>query len=175
MWPRQAVRLPLVPHCLRYSSISGSPWDMGSVLALMENLKISAETKMTLVTNVRDHMKSGWLCSQLVSLARVVWNWAWSLKVAQSGLTLCDPMDCNMPGPAVHMILQARILECIFHSLLQKIFPTQGSNPGLLHCRWILYHLSHQRVSPNPRAPISMTLNGQSMGTCPPLLTMNYY
>ena len=30
------------------------------------------------------------------------------------------------------------------HSLLQGIFLTQGSNPGLLHCRQILYHLSHQ-------------------------------
>ena len=30
------------------------------------------------------------------------------------------------------------------HFLLQGIFPTQGSNPGLPHCRWILYHLSHQ-------------------------------
>ena len=29
-------------------------------------------------------------------------------------------------------------------SLLQRIFPTQGSNPGLLHCREILYRLSHQ-------------------------------
>ena len=29
-------------------------------------------------------------------------------------------------------------------SLFQRIFPTQGSNPGLLLCRWILYHLSHQ-------------------------------
>ena len=29
-------------------------------------------------------------------------------------------------------------------SLLQGIFPTQGSNPGLLHCRWILYQLSHK-------------------------------
>ena len=28
-------------------------------------------------------------------------------------------------------------------SLLQGIFPTLGSNPGLLRCRWILYHLSH--------------------------------
>ena len=28
--------------------------------------------------------------------------------------------------------------------LLQGIFPTQGSNPGLLSCRWILYQLSHQ-------------------------------
>ena len=29
-------------------------------------------------------------------------------------------------------------------SLLQGIFPTQGLNSGLLHCRWILYQLSHQ-------------------------------
>ena len=29
-------------------------------------------------------------------------------------------------------------------SLLQGISPTQGLNPGLPHCRWILYHLSHQ-------------------------------
>ena len=30
------------------------------------------------------------------------------------------------------------------HSLLQGAFPTQRSNRGLLHCRWILYSLSHQ-------------------------------
>ena len=30
-------------------------------------------------------------------------------------------------------------------SLLQGIFPTQGSNPGLPHCRWILHQLSHKR------------------------------
>ena len=30
------------------------------------------------------------------------------------------------------------------HSLLQGIFPNQGSNPGLLHCRWILYQLRNQ-------------------------------
>ena len=30
------------------------------------------------------------------------------------------------------------------HSFLQGILPTQESNPGLLHCQWILYHLSHQ-------------------------------
>jgi len=29
-------------------------------------------------------------------------------------------------------------------SLLQGIFPTQESNPGLPHCRWILYQLSYQ-------------------------------
>ena len=30
------------------------------------------------------------------------------------------------------------------HFLLQEIFPTQGLNPGLPHCRQMLYHLSHQ-------------------------------
>ena len=33
------------------------------------------------------------------------------------------------------------------HSFLQRIFPTQGLNQGLLHCRQILYHLSHQGSS----------------------------
>ena len=32
------------------------------------------------------------------------------------------------------------------HSLLQGIFLIQGSNGGLLHCRQILYHLSHQEA-----------------------------
>ena len=31
------------------------------------------------------------------------------------------------------------------HALLQGIFPTQGSKPGFLHCRCIVYRLSHQR------------------------------
>ena len=41
------------------------------------------------------------------------------------------------------------------HSLLQGIFPTQESNQGLPHCRWILYQLSYQGspkcfgISPN--------------------------
>ena len=53
-----------------------------------------------------------------------------SVKVTQSCLTLCDPM-----GYTVHEILPARILEWGSHSLLQGVFPTQGSNLGLLHCR----------------------------------------
>ena len=57
--------------------------------------------------------------------------------------TICDPMDCSAPGSSVHGILQARILKCS-HSPLQRIFLTQGSNLGLLHCGQILYHMSHQ-------------------------------
>ena len=61
-----------------------------------------------------------------------------------SCVQLCDPMDCSLPGFSVHGIFQARILECVCHFLLQEIFPTQGLNPGLLHCRQTLYHLIHQ-------------------------------
>ena len=48
-------------------------------------------------------------------------------------------MDCSLPGSSVHGILQARILKWVAISFSRAIFPTQGSNPGLLHCRWILY------------------------------------
>ena len=58
--------------------------------------------------------------------------------------SLCDPMDCSLPGSSLHGIFQARILEWEAIILLQEIFPTQGSNPGLLHCGQTLYRLSHQ-------------------------------
>ena len=57
--------------------------------------------------------------------------------VTESCPTLCDPMDL------VYGILQTRIVELVV-SLLQGIFLTQGSNPGLPHCRWILYQLNHK-------------------------------
>ena len=44
------------------------------------------------------------------------------------------------------MISQAKNIEVGCHSLLQRIFLTQGLNPGLLHCRRILYCLSHQTM-----------------------------
>ena len=34
-------------------------------------------------------------------------------KLLQSCLTLCDPMDCSLPGSSVHWILQARILQWV--------------------------------------------------------------
>ena len=65
-------------------------------------------------------------------------------EVAQSCPTLCDPMDCSLPGFSVHGIVQARVLEWVAIAFSQGIFPTQGSNPGLPHCRPMLYPLNHQ-------------------------------
>ena len=65
--------------------------------------------------------------------------------VARLGPTLCDPRDCSLPGFSAMGILQAGILEWVsMPSSELGIFPTQGLNPGLLHCRQILYCLSHQ-------------------------------
>ena len=66
---------------------------------------------------------------------------SYPVQVAQSCPTLCNPIDHTVQG-----ILQARILEWVAFpfSLLQGVFPNQRLNPGLPHCRQILYQLSHK-------------------------------
>ena len=52
---------------------------------------------------------------------------------------LCNPIRLLCYGN-----LQSKNAGMGCHALLQGIFPTQGSNPGLPQCRWIIYHLRHQ-------------------------------
>ena len=79
------------------------------------------------------------------------------VKLLQLHLTLCDPMDCSPPGSSVHGDFPGKNTRVGCHALLQGIYPTQGLNLGLPHCRWILYCLSHHRSSrilepiPSPR------------------------
>ena len=55
--------------------------------------------------------------------------------VAQSCPTLCDPMDCSLPGSSVHGDSPGKNTGVGCHVLLQGILPAWGSNPGLSHCR----------------------------------------
>ena len=64
--------------------------------------------------------------------------------VALSRLTLCDPTDCSPAGSSAHRDSLGRNTGMNCHALFSGSIPTQGSNPGLLHCRQILYHLSHK-------------------------------
>ena len=99
-------------------------------------------------------------------------------EVAQSCLTLSDPMDCSPPGFSIHGIFQARILEwgaIAFSdglyspwnspgqntgvgslSLLQGNLPNPGIKPRFpalqVDCRWILYQLSHKGSPVRPLA-----------------------
>ena len=74
---------------------------------------------------------------------------SWTIKKAVCECASCSvvvsnslqPQGLSLPGSSALGILQAR-MRC--HSLLQGIFLTQGSNLILLHCRPILYRLSHQ-------------------------------
>ena len=70
------------------------------------------------------------LCCAVLSCFSCVW--------------LCNLMDCSSVGSSVHGDSPSRNTGVGCHVLLQGIFQTQGSNPGLLHCRQILYCQSHQ-------------------------------
>ena len=72
--------------------------------------------------------------------------------VAQPCLILCGSMHCSPPGSS-SWGSPGRNTGAGRHSLLQGILRTQRSNPGLLHCRRLLYPLSHQG-SPNVHSSI---------------------
>ena len=60
-------------------------------------------------------------------------KWIESSSVVSDSLWLSSPWDSLRQNTGVGSL-----------SLLQGIFPTQGSNPGLPHCGWILHQLSHK-------------------------------
>ena len=78
--------------------------------------------------------------NRAVTLKNVQYRFAKSLQLCPS---LCDPMDCSPPGCSVHGDSPGKYTGVGCHFPLQGIFPTQGSNCGLLHCRGVLYCLSH--------------------------------
>ena len=61
--------------------------------------------------------------------------------------TLCDPIDCSLPGSSVHGNFPGKNTGGDCHFLLQGIFPNQRSNQHLLHWRWILYHWAAAEAS----------------------------
>ena len=65
-------------------------------------------------------------------------------EVAQSCPTLCNHMGCSLTRLLCLWNYSGKSIGvgCLF--LLQAVFPTQGSNPDLPHCRQTLYHMSHQ-------------------------------
>ena len=62
----------------------------------------------------------------------------------QSRLTLCDPMNCSLPGCTLHGILQARILEWMLTPFSREFSEPKDQTKVCID-RQILYCLSHQR------------------------------
>ena len=71
-------------------------------------------------------------------------NWKVIVFVAKSCLTLCNPRDCSPARLLCPWDSPGKDTTAGSHSLLQGIFPIQGSNSVLLHYRQILYPLSDQ-------------------------------
>ena len=102
------------------SSVHGlcSLWLVGSVLAahvprLVKSYSLTRDgTCISEAIPIRELMK--W--------SEVKWS-----EVAQLCPTLCDPMDCSLPGSSVHGILQARILEWVAISFSMNIISYQVS------------------------------------------------
>ena len=67
-----------------------------------------------------------------------------SCLVAQSCPTFCNLMDCSPWDSFVHGDSPGKNTGVGCHTLFQGIFPTQESNPDLLHCRQSFYQLSYQ-------------------------------
>ena len=78
-------------------------------------------------------------------LPKNVWD---VCSIAKWCLTVCNPMDCSLPGSSVHGISQAFLgVSCQF--LLQEIFPTQGSNPHFWNYGFLFLAGNPQRYFPN--------------------------
>ena len=113
---------------IRYSVVSGT------VLYLVSGTVLGARGK---ALNYKNKQKP---CLYRAQIPKKVKG-----KVAQSCLTHCNPMDYT-----VHGILLARIQEWVVFPFSRGLFPAQGLNPGIPHCRWILYQHSY-KASPFPK------------------------
>ena len=100
--------------------------------------------------------------------------------VTQTCPTLCNPMDYSLPGSSVHGDSPDKNAGVGCHALLQGLFPTQGPNPGLPHCRCLskskslplnmytyAFHThthththTYTCIPPDPTCAGSMRLNG---------------
>ena len=68
--------------------------------------------------------------------------WKWKVKPL-SCVQLCDPMHCRLPHCSVHGIFQQEYWSGLPFPSPEDL-PDPGIEPGLPHCKQMLYHLSHQ-------------------------------
>ena len=95
-------------------------------------------------TSLLSPVLEGWFVTTSATWEALTGICAVLCLVAQSCPTLCDPMDCSLPGSSVLRDSPGKNTGVGSLSLLQGNFLTQESNWGLLHCRWTLYQLSYQ-------------------------------
>ena len=78
-------------------------------------------------------------------LLSLPWKWKVKVKLLSRVHRFTTPQTVAYQAPPFVDFSRQEYWSGL-HSLLQGIFPTQGLNPGLPHCRQMLYHLSHQET-----------------------------
>ena len=128
------------------SSVTEKAWGSGGVSSVFSQCLVSDSTKHL------QHMTT--TVGALVNLLRLSSGERSMLLMWVCG-GVCVCVSRSVVSDSVNHCLEAARLLCPWnspgkntgvdcHSLLQRIFPTQELNLGLLHCRQILYHLNHQ-------------------------------
>ena len=124
-----------LPHSitiLAFAVIFGIPtllWESPGVLVLVRFLQKN-RTNRVCVSRCR-HVDIKLCVYIYISTSLCSLHWLF----AQSCPTLCDPTGCNVKGTSVHGDSPGKSTGVGCHALLQGILPTQGLNPGILHCR----------------------------------------
>ena len=109
---------------------------------------VTEQQQQSLTKSVSVLLDRSWHCGKLFLFVCVC------VLVTQSCLTLCDPMDCSPPSRLLcPSDFPGKNTGVGCHAFLQGIFPTEGSNLGLLHGRQILYPLSHQNYPISLKKP----------------------
>ena len=125
------------PYMTNGKTIALTRWNfVGKVMSLLFNML--SRLVITFLPR-RKHLLISWLQSPSTVILKVL--------VAQSCLTLCDPLAVAFQAP-LSMGFSSQEYWSGLPFPPPGDLPTQGSNPGLLHCRQIFYYLSHQG-SPN--------------------------
>ena len=105
--------------------------------------------KTLMLGKIEGGRRRGWKRIWCLDVIINWWTWVWaSLGVGyrQRGLVCCSPWIRKSWTPLSNCTdwsLHEMITLSFSQSVGTGIFFTQGSNPGLLHCRWFLYQLSH--------------------------------
>ena len=113
---------------------------------LLRNLYVSQEAPVKIEHGITDWFKIGKGVHKGCILSPCLFNFyakCMCSKSSHSCLTLCDPMDCNLPGSSVHRILQARIPEWVATTSSRgSSWPRDRTCISCVSCigRQILYH-----------------------------------
>ena len=154
---------PPLYHCLLHSDNQVPRTQHFEMLITMSALswylvRVSSELPILnhLVYSLRGHTVSWGIWENETTSAALY-------LVAQSCLTLCNPMNHSPPGSSVHGASPGKNAGVGCHALLQGILPTHRLNSSLPHCRQILYHLSHQG---SPTSTWTQRVKVQLQGRC---------